>query len=128
MPDISNHQSYCDVKANKELNAFNRRSPMRLGVQQGAYVPERASAAIKVPEHTNVICELSDSCQAMSSILLTPGSLVALTLPVITQGSLLPFYSGPARGTCSDWRSLGKNSNKPATSLTYDQLALLTTA
>jgi hypothetical protein len=113
MPDMSNHQACRDVEANEDLSTFNRRSPTRLGVQREAYVLKRASAAMKVPEHANVIREPSDSRLATSPIPLAPGSLVALTSPVIAQGSLLPSYSGPAGGACPDRRPRDEDSNEP---------------
>jgi hypothetical protein len=78
MPDMSNHQACRDIEANKDLSAFNRRPPTRLGVIG----------------HANVIREPPDSRLATPPIPLAPGSAVALTPPVIAQGSLtLPFRS-----------------------------------
>jgi hypothetical protein len=111
MPDMSNYQGYCNIKANKDLSAFNRRPPIRLGVIG----------------YTNVICEPSDSCLVIPPIPLAPGSAIALTPPVIAQGSLLPSHSGPAGGAYPDRRLLDKDSNKP-TSSTDNQLALPTIA
>jgi hypothetical protein len=111
MPDMSNHQACRDVEANEDLSAFNRRPPTRLGVIG----------------HANVIREPSDSRLATPPIPLAPGSAVALTPPVIAQGSLLPSHSGPAGGACPDRRPLDEDSNEP-TSSTDNQLALPTTA
>lgn len=108
---MRNHQACRDVEANEGLSAFNGRPPTRLGV----------------PGHANVIREPSDSRLATPPIPLAPGSLVALTSPVIAQGSLLPSHSGPAGGACPDRRPLEEDSNEP-TSSKDDQLALPTTA
>jgi hypothetical protein len=127
MPDMSNHHACRDVEANKDPNAFNTRSPTRLGVQQAMYAPERAGAVIKVPEHANVNREPPDSRMATSPIPLAPGSLIVLTSPVIAQGLLLPTHLGPAGGACPDRTLLGENSIEPTPSMD-NQLALPTTA
>jgi hypothetical protein len=116
MPDVRNHQPCRDVDANEDLRDFNRRPPTRVGVQREAYVLERASTAIKVPEYTNVIREPSDSRLATSPIPLAPCSLAALTLLVIAQGSLLPSYSDPAGGACPDRRLVDEERNEPTSS------------
>jgi hypothetical protein len=124
---MSNHQACRDVEANGDSSAFNGRPRTTFGVQRGAHAIERASAAMKVPGHTNVIREPSDSHLATSSIPLAPGSPVASISPVAAQGSLLPSQSDPAGGACPDQRPLDEDSNEP-TSSADDQLALSTTA
>jgi len=119
MPDGSNHRACRGVEASEDLSDFNRRPPTRLRVKREAYVLERASATLKVPEHANVIREPSDSRLAIPPIPLAPSSLVALTSPVIAQGSLLPSYSGPAGGACPGRRPLNAEINK-LTSSTED--------
>ena len=127
MPNTSNHQACRDVESNMDLSSFNGRSPTREGVQRQAYVPERASAAMKAPKHANAIRDPSDSGLATSPTPLAPDSLVALTSPVIAQGSFLPSHSGPTGGSWPGRRPLSENSNEP-TSSTDRQLALPTTA
>lgn len=127
MPDVSNHQACRDVESNEDLSDFNRRPPTRSGVQREAYVPESASAVMKVPGHANVLRQPSNSRLATSPIPLAPCSLAALTVPVIAQGSLIFSPSDPARGACPDRRPADEESNAP-TSLTDDQLAPTTIA
>jgi hypothetical protein len=108
---MSNHQTYCDVEANKDVSDYNRRLPTRLGV----------------PGYINIIRKPSDSRLATPLIPLAPSSLIALTSPVIAQGSLLLSYSGPAGGACPDRRLLDEEIKKQ-TSSTEDQLTLPTIA
>ena len=78
-PVRPNHQACHDVEVDEDFRSFDQRSPTRS----------------RVSRHTNATRKPPVSGLSTLPIPLAPDTLIALTSPVIAQGTLLPSQDAP---------------------------------